>query len=582
MFNDRDYGSCSSDARADPESLVSVGPSTGVDSHSKNSTSNSPNEPALNNTIWYNPLRSREYAKPFRYRIWDIFWRLIVIILCVQITLFAMSMIKVDWPNEFLNATDIKIHHVGLKQLTKEGADVRVQGEIAIDFNKLDHNSAKAKFLRSSAYLVHSLTFGASTSEMSFRNYSAEAVGRDNFIRAAVSHTPALDVLVRHNETTKFDIIVKITEFGSPTLFATIIHRILKQQEIEFQCLTNLPVRKSWLPLGTWPLSFKYVINPQTSIAREDVRLKEMSMERADKGGLHINAIINAVYNYSASGLIPKLYWDLHLPGCNDDEYLYVARASNHPLDVQPYTNNLLNVDSLIHTLPSGLNKKCSHSNHTLLDTAAQLYLSGESIDIMVQGSSYQHKDIPRWISNILPLLQIHVPFKRSSTDQKLIQELQFSKFVMKLPSPARNPLLKPKELPKLSAHIKATILPPTELNLTESLALAVTESRGLADLYSKSQKFAVVDIRDWMPCETSTSRSPDTGNLLYVVDFNLENAPMNVTDESVFSEVAKQIILTGSAPVTLKAQVDAGLYTPLGTFVFSDIHIEGETTVRA
>lgn len=537
-------------------------------------------------------------------------WLLLALVL---ILIAVFQALQVNWPQEFLNATIVDIQKVEFDQFTDQGVNLRVQGNIRINYSMIDNGSYRSRFLRIGAYPLHTISLYNTTSALSFKQDGRDSTEgkKSPYEHAVTAHLPPMDVNIRHNETTEFDLITNLTDFGSPSLLASIVKRVLAEQEIEFKYDTSLPVHKGFIPLGTWPFSILGTVNPSTpdlGTITDNFNLDGLEINPVPKGsqGVSIAAMISAFYNFSISADLPELRWKLFIPGCDTgsstgDNEIYVADISNMPIHLKPFAVNELEVHTHIKTLSSDLNQQCPGSNHSALDQFAQQYLSGSVAHIKIQGSWNQPAGVPWWIKPILPMIEIKIPIRGQRTDQKLIRELEMSNFKMTYP-PRKTPFEKPSGLPKLSAHIQATIVPPPMLNMTEALHLSVKQARGIAELFSgKGEQFAIVYIPEWLPCITTTKmvdrdedesalfkpskeEPPKTPSqtLAYVVDFNLNGVPMNVTDESVFSEVARQMIVSGSAPITLHARVDADLSTPLGSFIFSDIPIEGDTVIRA
>jgi hypothetical protein len=533
----------------------------------------------------------------------SLFIRRYLPLLGVVILTFVMLVqaARVNWGQEFFNGTIVNIDDVSFEQFTDDGVSLRVRGNVHINYTLIDHASYRSWALRLGAYPLHSLTVGRSESVLLLKNYNGKVTDKDDeqdYSHAVTAHLPQFDVNVRHNETTHFNLVTNLTDFGNPSLLATIVKRILTQKEIEFKYKTQLRLSKMSIPFGAWPFTIQAVVNPE-NIGFSDsnlLRLDQLQLKKVSDG-LEVSAAVSTFYNLSVSANVPQLMWDMYLAGCDDDEFIYVAQVENSPIQLQPYKLNEMKMYSYLQQLDPAFIQHCTgtNANHTALDQLVQKYLSGDIINLQVRGSAVQKPDtVPDWIAQILPLLHVNLPFRfdrgPDAGDQKLVREVELTNFRLIIPPRNKNPFDGGRDkqpLPKLDAHIRAILQPPEELNLTKDLDLAVDYARGLADLYYRTtsavrRKFAVVDIRNWLPCTTDTAEDPETGNMRYIVEFDLVGVPMNVTDESTFSEVARQILLKGSAPILLQAQVDADVATPLGNFVFSDIHIEGETLIKA
>lgn len=542
-------------------------------------------------------------------------WSLAALLLLLVVVLQAM---RVYWEDEFINATTVDIQKVQFKEFTNEGVNLRIKGSININYTLVDNNSYRSWFLRTAAYPLHSLSLKNTSASLSFKQ-GGDSDNNDNddkglaffqnkkkkkspYEHAVTALIPGMRINIRHNEPTEFDIITNLTNFGDSGLLASIVKRIMLEEQIDFQVRTKLYISKGIIPLGTWPFVVLGVVNPseELGVITSQFNLENVRINPVSSGGfsgLKISAIASAFYNFSISAQFPELRWKLFLPGCEDGEFIHATELSNLPIHLVPFAVNELSVFANIKSLPKSLGEQCPGANHSAIDMFAQQYLSGQTAIVKVQGSMHQPSSVPWWISSLLPLIDVKVPIPGHKTEEKLIREVDLSNFKMTFPT-RKSPFEKPKGLPKLSAHIQATVVTPQMLNITKDIGLSVDEAKGIAELYSaKGEPFANVDIPDWLPCVTSTKMvdpNPADANekdiddnepnqiLAYVVEFNLNGVPMNVTDEAVFGEVARQMIVSGSAPISLHALVDTSLSTPVGSFVFSKIPIEGDTVLRA
>lgn len=523
------------------------------------------------------------------------FWAMAGVLLLLVIVLQAMH---VYWDQEFMNATTVDITNVDFEEFTDDGFNIRVQGTARINYTEVDHNSYRSWFLRMGAYPIHTLSLQNSTAIVLFKE-SEDPDDNNNKEKNPYEHgvtafLPPLTFSIRHNETTHFDFVANLTDFGSGKLLGSIMRRIMTDEEIDFRIKSALRVHKGVVPLGNWPFEVDGEVNPSTgglgAIANQ-FNLENVKINPVPKGahGVSVAAMVSAFYNFSIAADIPELAWDLYVPGCQESDYVYVAGVSNMPLRLVPHAVNEVKVQADITKIPANLGVQCPGTNHSVIDQFAQQYISGALTSVKVRGSWHQPAGVPWWMKPVLPLIEITVPIRGQKIGDKLIRELELSDFMLTFPS-SKNPFEKPKGLPKLSAKVQAIIVPPAALNLTEDIGILVNQVRGTAELFSsKGEQFATVDIPDWQPCETTTTMvdvDPDNTadgqqTLAYVLKFNLDKVPLNVTDEPVFGEIARQMLFSGSAPITLHAAVDANLETPVGSFVFSDIPIEGDTVLH-
>ena len=101
--------------------------------------------------------------------------------------------------------------------------------------------------------------------------------------------------------------------------------------------------------------------------------------------------------------------------------------------------------------------------------------------------------------------------------------------------------------------------------------------------MFYKGRKLGNLDLHKWQPASSKRIEpiSHEDGPTLKVESV-VNNAPLNITDDDVFTDVL-QALLFGSSGVTLhiKAAVDVETQTALGAFTVRKIPAEGEVPVQ-
>jgi hypothetical protein len=105
---------------------------------------------------------------------------------------------------------------------------------------------------------------------------------------------------------------------------------------------------------------------------------------------------------------------------------------------------------------------------------------------------------------------------------------------------------------------------------------------RSFGDVYYQGNKFGFLDLREWQAANATRTNDTSNGNPLLKLQFKINRAPLQVTDDDILTEVIQKLIF-GKKPVALSvnAVVDAEVETSLGKFVIRDIPAAGKVKVK-
>lgn len=144
--------------------------------------------------------------------------------------------------------------------------------------------------------------------------------------------------------------------------------------------------------------------------------------------------------------------------------------------------------------------------------------------------------------------MTVPVPFPGHTFDG-LIKNFSLTDTKFSLPDPFADPDSDSAN-PQISANIVVIAAVPSEMNFE----LNVTQVRANADVYYKEKKLGVLDLDKWQPAQSERLESKK-GEHSLKIQARIENAPLNITDDDVFTDVI-QALLFGGKTVMLK--VDA------------------------
>lgn len=270
---------------------------------------------------------------------------------------------------------------------------------------------------------------------------------------------------------------------------------------------------------------------------------------------------------------VPSLSFAILLSGCEMGDLVHVATAETSYLLVRPRTDIGLGVSGVIRTLPKDLITACPQSHKSPMDRFLGGYLHGKDTVVYVQGLPSPGSGAPIWLLEFLQSVTLPVPFPKYTFDN-IVKSFSLSHVDFKLPIPDAPPG-SPEASPRLSASIGALIRLPDGMNYP----LNVKRLKATTDVIYEGAKFGTLDLRKWIPAESSRS---DKKYLL--VQAEVEEAPLEVTDYAVFEKVVQRVVHGNGKPLVLgiNGEIDADINTSLGGFVVRNISAAGNITIDA
>ena len=493
------------------------------------------------------------------------------IVLALSILILRLFRVD-DLRQEIMQSPQINIERFGLVGVNDEGAQVNVVGYTTIDYSHIE-GSNRQWIVRTVTNMFKTLT----VEDTGVKVYLERKEGE--YAQAVHATIPKMEVNIGDGDNTPFDFVTTLSEFGNSFLVGTIIEKLLASEPITFRAVTDLPLSKLGINLGRYAVVVDQTVNNNNnSDGGSDVQIKVGDVIISDDSddGVEVSTNVNTIYNFPISADIPGLIWKLKIPGCSskDSDMILVSYGQTSSTKIQPMTTSSLTVTSSIHSVPQELVEQCKVGGKSPLDLFLAGYLSGDRNEVMIEGSEYQPQNTPSWLTDLMKQVKLKLPIIGKTNGSDLIRDLEFSDF--KLSFFDKDWTL---TVPQVSTIVRVTVQPPDSVDIDENLPVQVIGARGIADLYSKSQQFARVDIPDWVPC--TTTRIESEWGKAFLVEFGLDSIPLNVTDDSLFGEVMRQVIFSGSSLVHVKSLVDARLSTSIGKFALDQIPAEGDANLH-
>lgn len=268
--------------------------------------------------------------------------------------------------------------------------------------------------------------------------------------------------------------------------------------------------------------------------------------------------------------------FDILVPNCGfDQDYIRLADALTDVIDVEPYSDVNVDVGGIVRELPKTLIKTCPHSDSSPLDLLLGDYIHGNDTTIFVRGSSTPSPDTPEWISALAASVTVPVPFPGKTFD-KLIRNFSLTDTKFSLP----NPLAEPgsaESNPEISGTIVVIAGLPKEMNF----AINVTRVRANATVSYKGEELGILNLQKWQSAESERIEPIDGEEAGLRIKSRIEEAPLNITDDDVFTDVLQSILFGQAVKLKIVALVDVEVSTVLGKFIIKDLPAEGVVPVK-
>lgn len=253
-----------------------------------------------------------------------------------------------------------------------------------------------------------------------------------------------------------------------------------------------------------------------------------------------------------------------------------VADAATQELHIEAFEDVQINAAGVVRRLPEDLMAACPGSKQSPFDILLGDFIHGHDARIYVRGSDSPSVDTPKWISDLMSDITVPVPFP-GRLPENLLKNFSLTDVHFHLPGFFAEPDT-PEAQPRIDATIKALVGLPEQINFP----VDVDRVRADADIFYEGKKLGNLDLHKWQPANATRIDSKDEDEAGLLVEAVVREAPLNITDQAVFSEVV-QALLFGSKKLNLsvKAEVDVEMVTSLGTFKVRKIPAEGVVPVN-
>ncbi|KAL4755225.1 hypothetical protein BDW72DRAFT_164402 [Aspergillus terricola var. indicus] len=455
---------------------------------------------------------------------------------------------------------------------TSEGVRTRVQGDIVLDANRVQSESAR-NIGRFVTWIGKEVETGQSEVLVYLPEYGNVLVGSASL--------PSIKISIRNGHVNHLDFEADLIAGDAEGLRSVAIDWLEgRLDRLLLHGSAILHLKSGLLSLGEQTLDDSVVFEGDDFPSLPTVDITNFNVHDVDSpddhGAMAVDVSVSASLGSPFSLRIPPLGFKALVANCSPrDPYISVADVVTQEITIIPGRSIVVEVSGIIRGLSDELTADCPGEKWSPLDTLLTSYIHGSQTIIYVRGADMPSLGTPRWMSDILKTVTVPLSFTGHALDN-LVKNFTMTNVHFTLPNPMAEPD-GPESRPTVSALVKVLINVPEQVKFD----LNIPRVRAKADVYYHEKKLGILDLTEWQPANSTLIRSFDNTTALQV-EFSMDKAPLEVTDEDVLTDVLSSLIFKGKpVELTVFANVDAELSTGLGKFAVRGIPADGKLTVK-
>jgi hypothetical protein len=302
----------------------------------------------------------------------------------------------------------------------------------------------------------------------------------------------------------------------------------------------------------------------------------EIPIPPSGKPGMAADVSLSLANSYPVKFTIPSLTFDILVPNCGqNDPYIHLADATTDAVDVEPKSEVKVHVAGVVDQLPPPLLRHCPNNDSSPLDLLLDKYIRGRDTTVYVRGSSQPSENTPDWLRKIISSVTVPVPFPGHTFDN-VIKNFSLTDTHFSLPDPLALPN-SDEQKPQISGTILVLAGLPKELNF----GLNVTDVMATAGVMYKGKKLGDLNLKKWQHAQSKRIRNKDGEGADIEIKSRIEDAPLDVTDNDVFSSVLEALFFGKPLLLTVDALVDVKVTTVLGEIVVKKMPAHGVVPIK-
>ncbi|KAJ5725748.1 uncharacterized protein N7483_007105 [Penicillium malachiteum] len=490
-------------------------------------------------------------------------------ILAILVFAFATPAVVKEYAQE---AAVFQPTALSIDSTTPEGVRARIQGNFFMDSARVKSNSVR-NYGRFMTWIAREIETGPSDVDVYLPEYGNVLIGN-----AAL---PNIKVNIRNGHQNEIDFLTDLTAGDVKGIHGIAMDWIEgRLARLRVKGKATLHLKSGLIALGTQVLADtitfeEYIENDFPALP--DINLVQLNVHDGDNGTMEVDASVNAMLHSPVALTVPALGFDILVPNClPGDPYILAASAQTQEIQVAPNQVTSVSVEGIVRRLPEELTTMCPGGDGSPLDFLVSSYIKGLETTIYIRGADAPSlSGAPEWMVDLLRSVKIPLPFTNKALDN-LVKNFSMSDTRFSLPDPFAEPGT-PEAQPTVSALVKVLIAIPQEMNLR----VDVPHVRALTNVYYSGQELGKLNLDKWQDANSTIVKDVDGASVL-LVEFAIEEAPLEVTDSDILSQLV-QDMLFGSKEIVLHvdANVDAKVATGLGRFAVRGIPADGDVHVK-
>ncbi|EAU34560.1 conserved hypothetical protein [Aspergillus terreus NIH2624] len=502
---------------------------------------------------------------------WPLFCVALALLAVLAILLFAF--VAPAMVEEYVKEAAIfRPTNVSIESATSNGIRTRVQGDFTLDAKRVHKRSAQA-LGRFATWIGREVETGDSETRVYLPEYGNVLVGSASL--------PSMKLDIRNSHVNHLDFTADVIAGDIPGIRAVAMDWLEgRLGHLRIKGAATLHLKSGILSLGEQTLSDSVTLEASDFPSIPDVKIAKFNVHDADtpgkKGGLAVDASVSAQVDSPFTLTVPPLGFEILVPNCSpDDPYISIAEVTTKDFPVNPGQATFIDISGFIRGISDELTKTCPGKKKSPLDFLVKSYIQGLRTTVYVRGAEVPSLNTPDWVTDILKSVTVPLPFTGHALDD-LVRNFTMTDVHFSLPDPIADPE-SPESQPRVSALVKVLVGLPKHVNLH----IDVPRVRALADVFYHEKKLGVLKLPKWVPANSTLLDDVDGAPALFV-DFAMKDAPLDVTDEDVLTEILQTLLFEGkSVELSISANVDAEVATGLGKFAIRGIPGEGVISVK-
>ncbi|KAJ5673866.1 hypothetical protein N7462_009305 [Penicillium macrosclerotiorum] len=457
---------------------------------------------------------------------------------------------------------------LSIDSTTPDGVRARIQGDFVMDANRVK-NKHMRNFGRFITWIATEVETGESNVDVYLPEYGNILVGN-----AAL---PSIKVNIRNGHQNHVDFLADLHAGDIQGIHSIAMDWIEgRLGRLSIRGKATIHLKSGLISMGTQVITDTVTFEENDFPAIPEVNVTKIKVHDAMGGSMIADVLLSAMFDSPIVLTVPSLGFDILVPNCSPgDPSILVANAETAELEIRPGEPTDVSVSGFINKLPDELTTTCPGEDGSPLDFLVSSYIQGLETTIYVRGAESSPSDAPGWLVSLLHSVTIPLPFTGHALDN-LVKNFTMSDTHFSLPDPFAEPGT-PEAQPTVSALVKVLIALPEQMNFQ----VEVPHVRALTDVYYKGKKLGMLNIKEWQDANSTQVVDRD-GLSALLVEFTMKDAPLQVTDSDLLTQIVQEMLFGSKAVVLhVAATVDAKVSTGLGRFAVRGIPAEGSVPVK-